>query len=164
MKKLKHLSILIALIFNFSLSGNVFAETEESASTIEHEEHEHEHHAPHNGTLVVFGDEFAHLELVLDSASGKLTAYALDGEAEYAVRLKQEAIEISVSVNDNNATLKLNAVDNPLTGEVVGDTSEFAAQSDLLKGVKNFKGAITKIDIKGTEFNNVEFRFPEGNE
>ena len=32
----------------------------------------HEHTAPHGGTLVVFGDEFAHIELVLDQTTGKL--------------------------------------------------------------------------------------------
>jgi hypothetical protein len=42
----------------------------------------HEHTAPHGGSLVEFGEEFAHIELVLDSATGVLTAYVLDGEAE----------------------------------------------------------------------------------
>jgi len=38
------------------------------------EEGGHEHHAPHGGTLVVFGDEAAHVELVLDPKTGALPA------------------------------------------------------------------------------------------
>ena len=57
----------------------------------------HEHHAPHGGSLQVFGKEFAHLELVLDAATGRLTAYALDGEAEGPVRLKQRLIRLRVT-------------------------------------------------------------------
>ena len=34
------------------------------------------------GTLVELGNEFAHVELVLDSNAGSLTAYVLDGEAQ----------------------------------------------------------------------------------
>ena len=57
----------------------------------------HEHHAPHKGTLVELGEEFSHLEIVLDPASGKITAYALDGEAEKAVRLKQAEIVLKIT-------------------------------------------------------------------
>lgn len=131
----------------------------------------HEHSAPHGGTLVVLGNEFAHLELVLDQGTGELTAYVLDGEAESPVRLEQEEIEIRIAVPDTGGNkpaselpLKLSAVYNILTGEKEGDTSEFAAQSDNLKGLKQFGAVITAITVKGREFQEVEFRFPEGNE
>lgn len=123
----------------------------------------HEHVAPHGGTLVVFGDEFAHLELVLDEKTGKLSAYALDGEAENAVRSKQTEIEIAVQ-KPSAFLVKLKAVANSLTGETIGDTSEFAAVSDELKNLKDFEATITSINIKGKEFKNVEFNFPKGNE
>ena len=131
----------------------------------------HEHSAPHGGTLVVLGDEFAHLELVLDPGTGELTAYVLDGEAENPVRLEQENIEIRIAVPDTGGNepasklpLKLNAVYNILTGEKKGNTSEFAARSDSLKGLKQFGAVITAITVKGREFQEVEFGFPEGNE
>ena len=74
----------------------------------------HEHHPPHKGTLVEFGEEFAHLELVLDPATGKLTAYALDGEAEKAVRLKQTEIVVETAPDNAIVTgLKL------LTGKLL---------------------------------------------
>ena len=51
----------------------------------------HEHHAPHHGALEVLGDEFAHVELVLDEKTGRLTAYVLDGEAENPRALQEFA-------------------------------------------------------------------------
>src|SRR6266699_3894920 len=76
----------------------------------------HEHHAPHKGTLVEFGEEFAHLELVL-SKDGKLTGYVLDGEAEKAVRVKQKEIEIKISTiegKEKSVTITLKATANVL--------------------------------------------------
>jgi hypothetical protein len=126
----------------------------------------HEHHAPHKGTLIEFGEEFAHLELVL-SKDGKLTAYVLDGEAEKAVRVKQKEIEIKISTiegKEKSTTITLKAAANVLTGETEGDTSEFHGQSDDLKKIKKFEAAITALTVKGKEFKDVKFKFPEGNE
>src|SRR5258708_22753369 len=99
----------------------------------------HENHPPHKGTLVEFGVEFAHLELVIDQASGKITGYVLDGEAEKAVRIAQKEIVINVSKAEKTGTgpaesfsITLKAQESSLSGEKVGDTSEFAAQSDKL--------------------------------
>ena len=133
--------------------------------------HGHEHTAPHGGTLIVLGDEFAHLELVLDPEDGTLRGYVLDGEAENPVRLDQPEIEIRIVVPDaagnaygSELPLRLSAVYNILTGEKEGDTSEFAVRSERLKGVKQFGAVITAVTVKGREFHEVEFRFPEGNE
>ncbi len=123
---------------------------------------EHEHSAPHGGTLVELGEEFAHVEIVLDAATGKLSAYALDGEAEKSVRVKQSEIEIAVK--NPAVTIKLGGVANTLTGETAGDTSEFSGQSDRLKGAANFDGVIKTISIKGKQFKDVEFNFPKGSE
>jgi hypothetical protein len=136
------------------------------------EEHHHDHTAPHGGTLVVLGEEFAHLELVLDPGAGSLTGYILDGEAENAVRIGQEYIEIKVydslppgaGSDRSGYVLILKAVSNVLTGETAGDTSEFAVQSDMLRGVRKFDAVIPAIEIKGRAFRNTGFRFPEGNE
>lgn len=123
---------------------------------------EHAHSAPHGGTLVELGEEFAHLEIVLDAATGKLTAYALDGEAEKAIRLKQADIEVTVT---NPATVvKLSGVANNLTGETASDTSEFTGQASALKGVTNFNGVMRAVTIKGQSFKEVKFNFPKGNE
>ena len=126
----------------------------------------HEHTAPHGGTLVVFGDEFAHIEFVLDQTTGKLTGYVLDGEAEKSVRLTQETVELKIHREDAEVdfTLQLTGVTNVLTGETESDTSQFAAQSDALKGVSEFHAEVVSIAIKGQTFTHIDFEFPEGNE
>lgn len=137
-------------------------EPEETHETDAH----HEHTAPHGGTLVVFGDEFAHIELVLDQTTGKLTGYVLDGEAEKSVRLSQKTIELKIHREDieSEFTLQLSGVTNVLTGETEDDTSQFAAQSDALKGASEFHAEIASIAIKGQMFTDIDFEFPEGNE
>ena len=126
----------------------------------------HEHTAPHGGTLVVFGDEFAHIELVLDQTTGKLIGYVLDGEAEKSVRLSQKTIELKIHREDieSDFSLQLSGIANVLTGETEGDTSQFAAQSDGLKGASEFHAEIVSIAIKGQMFTDIDFKFPEGNE
>lgn len=123
----------------------------------------HEHAAPHGGTLIAFGEEFAHLELVLDSMSGQLTAYALDGEAEKSVQIAQTEIEIEVE-KPRKFTIKLAAAENNLTGEKRGATSEFRGFADELKNLTEFDAKIVSIKIRGREFANTPFNFPRGNE
>lgn len=123
----------------------------------------HEHTAPHGGTLIAFGEELAHLELVLDSSNGQITAYALDGEAEKAVQIAQSEIEIGIE-KPKKINIKLAAQENSLTGEKKGSTSEFRGESDELKNLKDFDAQIKTITIRGREFKNTHFNFPKGNE
>jgi hypothetical protein len=171
----RHLSF-VCLIASLVLSGCQSSSTETKAtSTIvaatpapgpsaeaAKKEVEHEHSAPHGGALVELGEEFAHIELVLDAVTGALTAYALDGEAEKSVRVKQSEIEIAVK--NPAVTIKLGGVVNALTGEAAGDTSEFSGQSDRLKGATDFNGVIHTISIKGRQFKDVAFNFPNDSE
>ena len=132
-----------------------------------HETHaHHEHTAPRGGTLVVLGDEFAHVEFVLEKATGKLTGYVLDGEAEKPVRLSQEAIKLKINPlkSEQTFTLQLTAVANVLTGETQGDTSQFSGGSDELIGASEFHAEIVSIAVKGQTFVDIDFEFPEGNE
>lgn len=122
----------------------------------------HEHSAPHGGALIELGEEFAHLEFVLDAATGQLTAYALDGEAEKPVRLKQAEIELTLT--QPVLTVKLAGVANALTGETASDTSEFSATVAQLKGASGFKGTLNAVTIKGRAFKGVAFSYPQGSE
>jgi len=125
--------------------------------------HDHHHAAPHGGTMVALGDHMAHLELVLDSQNGTLTAYILDGEASNAVRLAQPAIDIRLikdPATKQGENLVLKAVANALTGEKETDSSEFSITSDLLKGTTEFSAIIQSVTIKGQEFKGVEFKYP----
>ncbi len=132
-----------------------------------HETHvHHEHTAPHGGTLVVLGDEFAHAEFVLEETTGKLTAYILDGEAEKPIRLTEKTIGLKINRlnSEQPLTLQLKAVANVLTGETEGDTSQFSGQLDELIGTAEFHAEIVSIAVKGQTFADVDFDFPEGNE
>jgi len=140
----------------------------EEGEDVDHE-HGHHHEAPHGGTLVAVGDHFAHLEIVLDSEAGKLTAYVLDGEAENPVRLAQDHIEFSLALKSEEGgttvtMLEAKAVENTLTGETLGDTSEFAVESEKLKGIEEFSAVVSTLEIKGEKVEDVEFDYPEGNE
>lgn len=124
----------------------------------------HEHKPPHQGTLVEFGEEFAHLELVLDAATGQLTGYVLDGEAEKPVRIEQKEIVLKVKGKPSESAVMLKATGNTLTGEKPGDTSQFNGQSDTLKDLKVFDAFVVGITVKGKEFKDVSFNYPKGNE
>ena len=141
------------------------AHRDEHEKSHETEAH-HEHTAPRGGTLVVLGDEFAHVEFVLEKATGKLTGYVLDGEAEKPVRLTEKTIGLKINRlnSEQPLTLQLKAVANVLTGETEGDTSQFSGQSDELIGVAEFHAEILSIAVKGQTFADVDFEFPEGNE
>lgn len=125
----------------------------------------HEHHAPHHGALEVLGDEVAHVELVLDPGTGTLTAYVLDGEAENPVRIAADALQLVVTdLPEGKIDLALKPVANVLSGETMGDTSEFQGRSERLKGVTRFSGRLRTITARGTTFRNVEIGYPGGNE
>lgn len=131
-----------------------------------HDDHDHHHEAPHGGTLVILGDHFAMLELVLDPKEGSLTGYVLDGEGEKAVRLAQPNIELRISADSGKTTetITLEPVASPLTGEKTGDTSEFRGVHEKLKNLEKFRGSVSNVDFKGQKFTGIEFTFPEGNE
>lgn len=123
--------------------------------------HGHEHVAPHGGAAVVLGEELYHLEFVLSPESGLLSCYVLDGHMENFVRIAAE--EISVTI-DGETEVRLAAVANRATGEAVGSTSQFQASVDWANEKQQFGATIPKIEVKGTVFDNVTFRYPEGNE
>lgn len=140
------------------------ASRDEAGHAHDRDAHEHVHVAPHGGTLVPVGEHFANVELVLDPADGRLTAFVLDGCAENAIRLAQGTIVIratrasDTSVGGSSAQLlELRAVANSLTGERAGDTSQFEDAHDALRGARGLRGTILKIAIKGQEFEGIAF-------
>lgn len=157
------------------------AQTVDAAHKDDHDDHDHGHHhhhhaekGPHDGTLVALGEEAAHVEFVLDKETGKLTAYILDAEAKEAVAIKQEQIVLAFTVTEEHEGEEKDAKkgDVPelesLTLSAVspndGEASEFAGESEKLKGAEHFDAVIESITIKDKEFKAAEFKFPEGNE
>lgn len=114
----------------------------------------HGHEAPHGGTLVEIGEHLALLEFVLDASAGTLTAYVLDGGAEQAVRIAQPSIAVTFDTPQalGGQTLPLAGKANVLTGETVGDTSEFALTHPALKGQTTFSARVVEIVVKGQTF------------
>ena len=126
----------------------------------------HEHHAPHHGGLQVMGEEFCHYETVLDSTTGTLTIYVLDGEAERPVRVKQKLLLLKLTPRGSKKAVRVmaKAVANELTGETVGDTSQFEVVVPGFKGVTAFDGVLVEGQVKGRVFKNLKIKHPEGNE
>ncbi len=135
--------------------------------------HDGHHQAPHGGTLIVLGDEFAHLEFVLDPGTGGLTLYVLDGEAERPIRLGQKTVEVEIQdlrrqegpdAPASPERISLSAAASPLTGETIGDTARFEAASPRLIGVAAFEARVLSVTVRGREYRNVRVSFPRGNE
>jgi len=141
----------------------LFAGCSKAPTAASGQPHLHVDHPPHGGAPVVLGDEAFQIELVLDSATGTLQAYVLDGEMEDFIRSAVPSIEIAAMVDGTPRTIVLAAVANPATGETVGDTSLFEARAEWLKTAKEFDGVLKGITIRGTTFAGVRFNFPRGN-
>lgn len=122
--------------------------------------HAHTHTAPHGGTLVELGDHAYNLELLRDRATGKLTAWVLDGHAEKFVRIPAKSFQLVAMPAGKYTPLTMQAVANAATGETIGDTSQFEAQADWLKTAGSFSGIFT-VEVKGTNFHQVEYTLPE---
>lgn len=119
----------------------------------------HVHVAPHGGALLELGEHQYNLELVLDSGAGKLTAYVLDAHAENFVRITQRSIELSILSGGQLKALALNAVANAATGETIGNTSQFEATADWLKAASGVTGKVNKIELRGSSFSELPFKF-----
>lgn len=116
--------------------------------------------APHGGTVVKFGSAGA-LEFVHDPSSGMLTAYVLNGQANATVRIPAKAIGVQVTVpGGKNVDVSLTSTANGLTGDTVGNSSQFGGTQTGLKGVTAFTGVVKSLVVGGQTFTNVEFGYP----
>jgi hypothetical protein len=122
----------------------------------------HEHKAPHGGALAELGEEYAHLEFVLDPSDGTITCYVLDGELENLIRIAQPRIDVTLTFgpagHERTLPLTLTAMTSDLTQEKPGDCSTFAAPpQEALKGVETYRGKLARVEVKGQRFENVDF-------
>jgi len=158
MKSHLHISLLVLAA---ALSG--CGEKSDPAIT-DDKPNRHEHRPPHGGAPVVLGHEEYHLELNLDAAAGKLTAYVMDGELEKFVRIAAPSFTVEVTAPRPEPPLVFRAIANPATGESVGDTSQFEAQAGWLKAASNFDAVLTSLTVRAKIYTNVSFNFPKGND
>lgn len=129
----------------------------------EEEPPKHAHTAPHGGTLVEIGEHTYNIEFVREAATGKLSAYILDGHAENFIRISAKSFDVIANLPGGEQTVTLHAQADSATGEKVGDTSLFVGQADWLKTTTTFDGSISRLNIRGTSVLNVAFNFPKGN-
>jgi len=127
----------------------------------DHEDDDHAHSAKYGGTLVEVGDHVGQMEFLLDPATGKLTVYAMDGHAENPVRLAWTEFKFDVVVGDA-APVAVAAlpVASPLTGETVGDSAQFEAMVEALKGAEKFKVQVPPFEYRGVQVGAMSFDYP----
>ena len=131
----------------------------------DHAAHSHHHEPPHGGTVIRLGDESFHMEWVKDLEAGIMRCFIMDGHLEKFIRITQVSFDVSVHPADGpRLQWTFHAAENRATGEQVGDTSEFHAQLSALPNKNTFEGNILAVHISGQQFDNVAFKYPEGNE
>lgn len=106
--------------------------------------------------LAEVGEEVAHLEMVWDEASGRLTLYVLDGECEQPVRLKQPELVLK----GEGWETRLPGQPNSLSDEKVGDTSQFGGQVPALKGKKQWQAEVNLLEVFGRKFSHLPVQYP----
>jgi hypothetical protein len=140
----------------------------EGKAAAKEEAKDEEHVPPHGGTLVELGEEEAQIEFVLDAAEGKLTVYFFDGEAEKPLFSSDPQIEVDVTPADQPdakpTRVVLKAVASVLTGEKVGETSQFAGSAPVLKGLTKFAGELQPWTMKASHLPALKFDFPKAEE
>lgn len=122
--------------------------------------HAHVHAAPRGGALVVLAEEGAHVEILLDPGTGRLSLLLLGAHAERPVRSTQPSIAVTLTIDGSDHEVELAAQASELTGETAGDTSEFAAQVPALVGAEQFAGIIHSVDARGATYLGVSFTYP----
>lgn len=119
----------------------------------------HVHVAPHGGTLVELGAHQYNVEFVFDAGRSVLQAYVLDGHAESFVRIGIPEFVVTAQAGGQRRLLLFRPVANPVTGEVAGNTSLFEAPAEWLASAKAFDGTLQAINVRGTAFTNIPFKF-----
>ena len=132
-------------------------ETQEAQEVQEEETagHGHVHAAPHGGTLNSIGGGGANIEVLLDGEQGKLTFYLFDGCAENSLRSDLE----SMTFTSAGESFQLAAMASGLSGETVGDTSEFGVTDERLKGRESLSGILSRVSLLGSTLTDVPIQF-----
>ncbi|MFO1021089.1 MAG: hypothetical protein U0903_10385 [Planctomycetales bacterium] len=133
----------------------------------DHDHHDHHHEPPHGGSLTMLGDHDGQIELVLDKGTGKLTAYALDGEAEKPVALEQGEIVLKIDQVGAKKPEKAAGLSLTLKGEKkegAKGAEVFTGQLDALKGQETFAGSIEKVAFGPKKFDGVKLTYQPGHD
>lgn len=137
----------------------MFISCGENNHSEKHSSH-HVHTAPHGGELTSLGKHESgfNLELVLHE-QGFLQIYIMDACAENFVRISANSIDIELTDENNNTKIIIcEPIEDPITGETIGNTSLFTSTTKVLNDLP-LKGVIRKLDIMEFTYENVEVNF-----
>ena len=123
----------------------------------------HHHEPPHGGAGVTLGNEAAHIEFLVNGEAGTVTVWFYKPHMANFLRMKLESFEVLAKRKGEDAKLVFEAKANPVTGETVGDTSEFLAKADWLSDASTFDAVLPEITVLGKVYRNVAFNYPKGN-
>ncbi len=109
-----------------------------------------DHEGPHKGTLVEWGDEEYHLELVTDAKAGTVTVYVYgdhkDFEKGKAKAIDAKSLVLTVK-GEKSVTIKLDAA--PAKGDPAGKTSVYTAKHDVFAKGAKLEGSVSgKVGTK----------------
>jgi hypothetical protein len=112
--------------------------------------HEHASEGPHHGTLVEFGGEQYHGEVV-HGDDGTVTVYILDGSA---ATVAIDAAEVTINVSHEGQPEQFVLAASPDTGDPEGKSSRFVSSDAELGTHLDEEGATAKlaVTIDGTPY------------
>lgn len=121
------------------------------------------HTASHGGALVALkarsDPEWAHIEFVFEPGAGTLDAYVTGADAVTPVRLKQHTLPIDLYTGKSQFSLELEAVADPQTGEVMGDSSRFSVADSRLVNLPFFEAIVRAVSVNGEDIQGAMTRY-----
>ena len=153
------LGMNIASKFHFLIGLFLIVSCGENNHSEKHSSH-HVHTAPHGGQLLSLGKHESgfNLELVLHE-QGFLQIYVIDACAENFIRISANSIDIEFTDENNNTkTILCEPIEDPVTGETIGDTSLFTSTVPVNKNLP-LTGVIKKLNIREFSYEDIEINF-----
>jgi hypothetical protein len=117
----------------------------------------HIHQPLRGGVLMELGKHGSGYNLeILQNPDDQLEIFILDAHAENYVRIAQHTIELTLT--DSNQTISLGAVSDPATGETVGNSALFRAESNISSKLP-LRGTLHSLKIGSKTYNDQPFEF-----
>ena len=117
----------------------------------------HIHQPLRGGVLMELGKHGSGYNLeILQNPQDQLEIFILDAHAENYVRIAQPSIELTLS--DSNQTMSLEAVADPATGEAVGNSALFRAESNISSKLP-LQGTLRSLKIGSKTYTDQPFKF-----
>jgi hypothetical protein len=110
--------------------------------------HSHDEVGPSGGTLVSWGDEEYHAELVVEADKGLLTVNVLDGNVKKLVPIDAKTLTLTLQ---GTPPVVMKLQQKPNEGDPDGLSSRFIGTNELLKAARSWKGSLSGT-VKGKNY------------